>query len=121
MTKTRSEDTLILNALTPGVTSMSSVYNALTLFSNLKKDGDSSSRFNIIFFQEDGPNYLENFTLNPDYIVMALKSLEPVIVKGNVGGGIFLGIAILIDVFKRISEKSFRLLILTDLESYRQL
>ena len=114
MTKTRSEDTLILNALTPGVTSMSSVYNALTLFSNLKKDGDSSSRFNIIFFQEDGPNYLENFTLNPDYIVMALKSLEPVIVKGNVGGGIFLGIAILIDVFKRISEKSFRLLILTD-------
>jgi len=114
MTKTRSEDTLILNALTPGITSMSPVYNAITLFSNLKKDRDSSSRFNIIFFQEDGPNYLENFTLNPDYTVMALKSLEPVIVKGNVGGGIFLGIAILIDVFKRISEKGFRLLILTD-------
>lgn len=45
---------------------------------------------------------------------MALKSLEPVIVKGNVGGGIFLGISVIIDVFKRVSEKSFRLIILTD-------
>ena len=114
MPKTRSEDTLILFALTPGITSMTPVYNALTLLSNLKKDGDSSSRFNIIFFQEDGPNYLENFTLNAEYIVMALKSLEPVIVKGNVGGGIFLGISIIIDVFKKVSEKSFRLIILTD-------
>ena len=114
MPKTRSEDTLILFALTPGITSMTPVYNALTLLSNLKKDGDSSSRFNIIFFQEDGPNYLENFTLNAEYIVMALKSLDPVIVKGNVGGGIFLGISIIIDVFKKVSEKSFRLIILTD-------
>ncbi|TFG30762.1 MAG: hypothetical protein EU532_00285 [Promethearchaeota archaeon] len=114
MTKSFSEDTLILNALSPGITSMTAVYSALTLFTNLKKDGDTSSRFNIIFFQEDGPNYLENFTLNPEYIIMALKSLEPAIVKGNVGGGIFLGIAILIDVFKKISEKSFRLIILTD-------
>ena len=114
MPRTRSEDTLILYALTPGITSMTPVYNALTLFGTLKKDGDSSSRFNIIFFQEDGPNYLENFTLNSEYIIMALKSLEPVIVKGNVGGGIFLGISIIIDVFKKISEKSFRLIILTD-------
>jgi len=114
MPKTRSEDTLILFALTPGITSMTPVYNGLTLLGNLKKDADPSSRFNIIFFQEDGPNYLEHFTLNPEYIVMALKSLEPVIVKGNVGGGIFLGISVIIDVFKRVSEKSFRLIILTD-------
>lgn len=114
MPKTHSEDTLILFALTPGITSMSPVYKALTLLGNLKKDADPSSRFNIIFFQEDGPNYLEKFTLNAEYIVMALKSLEPVIVKGNVGGGIFLGISIIIDVFKKVSEKSFRLIILTD-------
>ncbi|MFX1444350.1 MAG: hypothetical protein ACFFHV_13125 [Promethearchaeota archaeon] len=114
MPKTRSEDTLILFALTPGIISMTPVYNGLTLFGNLKKDADPSSRFNIIFFQEDGPNYLENFTLNPEYIVMALKSLEPVIVEGNVGGGIFLGISIIIDIFKKVSEKSFRLIILTD-------
>jgi hypothetical protein len=114
MPKALSEDTLVLFALTPGISSMAPVYNALTLLGNLKKDADPSSRFNIIFFQEDGPNYLEHFTLNPEYIVMALKSLEPVIVKGNVGGGIFLGISIIIDVFKKVSEKSFRLIILTD-------
>ena len=114
MSKSRSEDTLILFALTPGITIMTPVYNALTLLGNLKKDADPSSRFNIIFFQEDGPNYLENFTLNADHMVMALKSLEPVIVKGNVGGGIFLGISIIIEVFKKVSEKSFRLIILTD-------
>ena len=114
MTKTRSEDTLIINALTPGITEMGPVYDALTNFTNLKKDDDKSSRFNIIFFQEDGPNYLENFTLNPEYIITTLKSLEPVIVEGNVGGGLFLGIAMIIDVFKKISEKRFRLMILTD-------
>ncbi len=114
MAKIRSEDTLLINALTPGITNMEPVYKALTLFTTLKKDRDKSSRFNIIFFQEDGPNYLENFTLNPEFIIMTLKSLEPVIVKGNVGGGIFLGIAIIIDVFKKISEKSFRLIVLTD-------
>ncbi|MFX0069732.1 MAG: hypothetical protein ACFFAO_01450 [Candidatus Hermodarchaeota archaeon] len=114
MGRTQSEDTLILNALTPGITNMGVIYDALTLFTNLKKSKDSSSRFNVIFFQEDGPNYLEHFTLNPDYIVMALKSLEPVIVRGNVGGGIFLAISIIIDVFRRVSDKSFRLIILTD-------
>jgi len=114
LTKTHSEDTLIINALTPGITEMDPVYNALTRFTNLKKDNDKSSRFNIIFFQEDGPNYLENFTLNPEYITMTLKSLEPVIVEGNVGGGIFLGISMIIDVFKKISEKRFRLIVLTD-------
>ena len=114
MTKTRSEDTLIINALTPGITEMDPVYNALTNYTNIKKDNDKSSRFNIIFFQEDGPNYLESFTLNPEYITSTLKSLEPVIVEGNVGGGLFLGIAMIIDVFKKISEKRFRLLILTD-------
>ncbi|TFG06919.1 MAG: hypothetical protein EU539_06390 [Promethearchaeota archaeon] len=114
MGKSKSEDTLILYALTPGLSHMASVYEALSLFSNLKKSTDPSNRFNIIFFQEDGPNFLESFTLNPDYIIMALKSLEPVIVKGNVGGGIFLSISIIIDVFKKVSEKSFRLIVLSD-------
>ena len=79
MAKTRSEDTLILNAFTPGVTFMEPVYNAVEHFCKIKKKIDESSRFNIILFQEDGPNYLEHFTLNPKNILIALKSLEPVI------------------------------------------
>jgi len=114
MVKTRSEDTLILNGFTPGETAMGSIYKGLEHFCEIKKSIDESSRFNIILFQEDGPNYLEHFTLNPENILIALKSLEPVIVKGNIGGGIFVAISFIIDVFKRISEKTFRLIILTD-------
>ena len=87
MVKTRSEDTLILNGFTPGETAMGLVYEALENFCEIKKSIDESSRFNIILFQEEGPNYLEHFTLNPENILIALKSLEPVIVKGNIGGG----------------------------------
>jgi len=112
--KTRSEDTLIFNALTPGITDMNLIYEAIEDFCKAKQNADPSDRFNIILFQEDGPNYLEDFTLNPENILIALKSLEPMIVKANVAGGIFVAITFIIDVFKRISEKCFRLIILTD-------
>jgi len=114
MENTRSEDTLIFNALTPNLTKMSLIYEAIEDFCNAKKSADPSDRFNIILFQEDGPNYLEDFTLNPDNILIALKSLEPVLVRANVAGGIFTAITFIIDVFKKISEKCFRLIMLTD-------
>jgi len=110
----RSEDTLILNILTPGETNVIPVYNALELFLHLKKSTDESNRFNIIFFLEDGPNYLESFTLNPEHILFAIKSLNKEMVRGNVGGGLFVAISFIIDVFKKIPEKTFRLIILTD-------
>ena len=112
--KTRSEDTLIFNALTPDITNMETVYQAIEEFCNIKKKADPSERFNIILFQEDGPNYLEDFTLNPENILIALKSLEPILVKANVAGGIFVALTFIIQVFKKISEKCFRLIILTD-------
>jgi len=114
MAKPQSEDILILNTLTPGITAMKPIYDAISMFCQIKKSLDKSCRFNIVFFQDDGPNYLENFTLNPEYIINAIQTLEPVIVGGNIGGGIFLAISIIIDVFKKVSEKSFRLIILTD-------
>lgn len=115
--KTRSEDTIIFNALTPEITDMDYAYEAIDHFCSLKKEKDPSDRFNIILFQEDGPNYLEDFTLNPEHILIVLKSLEPVMVQANVAGGIMTAITFIIDVYKRISEKIFRLLILTDSKS----
>jgi hypothetical protein len=114
LVNTSSEDTLIFNGLTPQITDMQTVYNAIENFCELKKDSDSSERFNIIIFQEDGPNYLQDFTLNPDHILIALKSLEPVIVRANIAGGIFVAVTFIIDVFKKISQKTFRLIVLTD-------
>jgi len=111
---TLSEDTLIFNALTLEITDMDQVCEALDHFMKLKKEKDQSDRFNLILFQEYGPNYLNDFTLNPENILMALKTLEPTIVQGNLASGIFVAITFIIEVYKRISQKAFRLIILTD-------
>jgi hypothetical protein len=114
---TRSEDTLILYALTPGYyhpEEMSLIYESLQEFCDKKKATDHSDRFNIVLFQEDGPNYLEDFTLNPENVLIALKSLEPMIVEANMSGGIMVSATFIIDVFKNIPNKCFRMVILTD-------
>jgi len=119
LSDTRSEDTLIFNGLTPGITDFLIVYDALKEFLEKKKEMDHSDRFNVILFQEDGPNYLEEFTLNPENVLIALKSLEPMLSRANIAGGIMVAITFIIDVFKKISDKCFRLIILTDKGSYK--
>ncbi|MBN1800901.1 MAG: hypothetical protein JW891_05300 [Candidatus Lokiarchaeota archaeon] len=112
----RSEDTLIFYALTPGYSpkQLNFIYNALEDFCAKKKELDRSDRFNVVLFQEDGPNYLQDFTLNPDNVLIALKSLEPMIVKANVSGGIMVAVTFIIDVYKKIPDKCFRIIVLTD-------
>jgi len=116
---TRSEDTLVFNALSPGITEYPIVFDALKEFLEKKNSIDRSDRFNIILFQEDGPNYLEGFTLNPENILIALKSLEPMLARANVASGMILAMTFIIDVYKKISDKCFRLIILTDQESHK--
>jgi hypothetical protein len=77
---------------------------------------DPSDRFNLIIFNKDGPNYLEHFTFDPNLILKTLKSLERSMVKANIASGIFVATTFIIEVFKRITEKIFRLLILIDYE-----
>ena len=109
-----SEDSLLLNALTPDITNMKDVYKALDQFLTKKKREDPTDRFNIILFQESGPNYLNDFTLNPENILLALNSLEPTIIEANIAWGIFIAATFIIDVYKRISHKSFRLIVMKD-------
>ena len=116
---TRSEDCLIFNGLTPEITKMNRVYDAIAEFMKKKQAVDLSDRFNFIIFQEDGPNYLNNFTLYPDYIINTLKSLNATITRANIAGGIFVAVTFIIEVFKKISEKVFRLIILVDEGSRR--
>ena len=69
----RSEDSLIFYGLTPGKTKIGVVQKALKKFFEKKKALDPSDRFNIIFFEENAPHYLEDFTLNPEHILNILK------------------------------------------------
>jgi len=112
--KTRSEDTIIFSALTPGITDIGKVHNLLEDFFRLKQSIDHNDRFNIIVFTKTGPKYLEDFTLNADYVLNALKTLEPEMARANLSGGIFIAATFTAEVFKKISGKVFRLIILSD-------
>jgi hypothetical protein len=118
MESTKSEDCLIFYALTPEVTKLRQVEAIIENFMLNKKSIDQSDRFNLIWFQNDGPNYLDHFTFDSEYILKTLKSLGKNIANANIAGGIFIAITFIIEVYKKISEKFFRLLILVDEGAY---
>lgn len=114
METTRSEDTLIFLALNPKITNFSLILDQLRKFMNAKQSVDPTDRFNFIIFEENRPVYLEDFTFNGDLILSQLKELKSKIIKSNMAGGIFVAITFIIDVFKTVGGKTFRLLIITD-------
>ncbi|MFW9901334.1 MAG: hypothetical protein ACFFDY_08600 [Candidatus Thorarchaeota archaeon] len=83
-----------------------------------KQANDLSDRFNLILFLPDGPNYLDHFTFDSNNILSMLKSVENEISTANIAGGIFVATTFVIEVYKKISEKIFRLLIIVDEGSY---
>ena len=118
MESKKSEDCLIFYGFTPEVTKLRQVYDPIADFMRNKQIIDPSDRYNLILFLKDGPNYLDHFTFDPEYILNTLKSLNREIVTPNIAGGIFIAITFIIEVYKKISEKLFRLIILLDEGAY---
>ena len=118
MESKKSEDVLIFYGFTPKVTKLRYVYDAIADFMKNKQFIDPSDRFNLILFLKDGPNYLDHFTFDPEYILSTLKSLNKDIATPNIAGGIFIAITFIIEIYKKISEKNFRLIILLDEGAY---
>ena len=116
---TKSEDTLIFAALTPKVVKLKTMYKILQDFADNKQAFDLSDRFNVILFQESGPVYLDDFSFSFDNILKLLKDYDSKLVRANVAGGIFVAATFIIDVYKKISDKAFRLIILTDKGSFK--
>jgi hypothetical protein len=110
----KSEDTLIFYGLTPELTKVKAVYNSLSEYMGKKQSIDPSDRFNLILFLLDGPNYLDHFSFDSNNILSMLKSVENEISIANIAGGIFVATTFVIEVYKKISEKIFRLLIIID-------
>jgi hypothetical protein len=115
---TKSEDCLIFYSLTPELTEVKNVYDSILEFMEKKQAKDPSDRFNLILFLPDGPNYLDHFTFDTNHILSMLKSVENDITKANIAGGVFVATTFVIEVYKKISEKIFRLLIIVDDGSY---
>ncbi|MFO8017857.1 MAG: hypothetical protein R6U96_04425 [Promethearchaeia archaeon] len=119
MGQTNSEDTLLFIALSSKAIKKKNLYDGLEEFANKKLGIDPSDRFNIIIFTQSGPAYLEDFTFDFNNIIDALNEYRDSRVKSNIAGGIFVAATFIIDVFKKISDKVFRLLILIDKNSVK--
>ena len=118
MEYSKSEDCLIFYAFTPKYTKFRLVSSAILDFMKNKQATDPSDRFNFVVYLKDGPNYLDHFVFDPVYIMSSLKSLNKDIVRANLAGGIFIAITFIIEIYKKISQKFFRLVILADSATY---
>lgn len=114
MTPRISEDCLIFYGFSPEIKRFRKVFNQISDFVKNKIEIDPSGRFNFILYLESGPNYLDQFTLNSEHLLKTLKLLSNNIIKANSAQGILFGLSLLIENFKKTSNKLFRLLVLLD-------
>ncbi|MFX0155966.1 MAG: hypothetical protein ACFE9Q_15695 [Candidatus Hodarchaeota archaeon] len=121
MTTIISEDCLIFYGLSPEITKFHQVFREISDFMKNKQKIDPSGRFNFILFLNNGPNYLDHFTLNLEYALKTLKVLSNDIINPNIVKGIIIAISLLIENFKKTSKKLFRLLVLLDDSTYKNL
>ncbi|MHA1727779.1 MAG: hypothetical protein ACTSWY_03495 [Promethearchaeota archaeon] len=114
MEAVRSEDTLIFFALSKEVSKISSILESVNKFFETKQGIDPTDRFNFIAFIKNKPVYLEDFTFNAPLVISEVNKLIPEMTAINMAGGLFVAITFIIDVFKIVGGKTFRLIILTD-------
>src|SRR6056297_426123 len=110
----KSEDLLVLFACHESTSNLKKVIKALNHMFEIKRENDSTDRFNFIAFQENGPVFFEDFLFDYDYIIDSLDDMKGSLVPANLSGGIMVAITFIIDVFKIVGDKVFRLLIIND-------
>jgi len=109
-----SEDTLVFLAVDSNFTSMDAIVKALENFFQLKSSLDASDRFNLVFFTEKGPVYVEDFTFKWDLLIKLLKDYHDNIVNPSFENGLFLALTFILDIYKLVSGKYFRILVIKD-------
>ena len=114
VTEEKSEDIMVLFGVNPNVSKINVVLRELDNFFSQKQAYDGTDRYNFIAFESNGPIYFEDFLFEPEFIIDALKDLTPQLVAPNIAGGIMTAITFIIDVFKIVGGKVFRLLVITD-------
>jgi hypothetical protein len=79
-----------------------------------KQEQDSTDRFNFCAYEANGPMYYDDFLLDRSYIIKALNDLKPNLATPNLTGGIFVGLTNIIETFKLVGSKCFRMIVLMD-------
>jgi hypothetical protein len=109
----RSEDTIIALDFDPKNVNMRMVKGGLKAFFEKKHAADKSDRFNLVLFHGN-PSYLEDFTFKFEYILSLIDEDPQHINTVPVENVIFMCLTFLIEVFKKVGQKFFRIIILTD-------
>ena len=109
-----SEDTLIFLAIDNEFTNMDAIIKALEDFFQTKSALDSTDRFNLIFFTDKGPMYFDDFTFKWDFLLNQLRENKEKLVQPNFEGGLFIALTFILDIFKLVSGKYFRILVIKD-------
>jgi len=114
MTDFRSEDTLVVLAISPKVTRFELLLKDLEVFFRQKQETDQTDRFNFIAFQKSGPTYLEDFSFNLELVMDNLEQVRKRWGEVNFAGGFFLALTFILDVFKKVGGKTFRIIVIND-------
>ncbi|MBN2150403.1 MAG: hypothetical protein JW839_03050 [Candidatus Lokiarchaeota archaeon] len=109
-----SEDTLVFLAVDSNFTSMDAIVKAMEDFFKLKSSLDPSDRFNLVFFTDKGPMYVEDFTFKWEQLLALLKREKEQIVNPSFESGLFLALTFILDIYKLVSGKYFRILVIKD-------
>jgi hypothetical protein len=109
-----SEDTIVFLAVDSNFTSMDAIVKALENFFKTKSSLDPTDRFNLVFFTEKGPIYVEDFTFKWELLVQLLKDYHEKIVNPSFEDGLFLVLTFILDIYKLVSGKYFRILVIKD-------
>jgi hypothetical protein len=112
--QTRSEDSLILFLIDPKITNIDRVLGELNRFFKRKQEIDGTDRFNFVAFESNGPVYFEDFLFETQYISDALAGLKGELGRPNPAGAIMVAVTFIIDVFKLVGGKVYRIIALTD-------
>ncbi|MEX2682314.1 MAG: hypothetical protein Q6373_012005 [Candidatus Sigynarchaeota archaeon] len=109
----RSEDTILALDCDPKNVEWKLIKKGIKKFFETKRAIDESDRFNLVLFRGN-PSYLEDFTFKIEYLLSLIdedpKSINAIPIE-NV---IFMSLTFLIEVFKKVGQKFFRIIILTD-------
>ncbi|MHA1681173.1 MAG: hypothetical protein ACTSUE_09200 [Promethearchaeota archaeon] len=109
-----SEDTLVFLAVDREFTSMDAIIKAVEEFFKVKSSLGHTDRFNLVFFLEKGPVFLEDFTFQWNFLIEQLKKNKDNIAKPDLEGGLFIALTFILDIYKLVSGKYFRILVIKD-------
>jgi hypothetical protein len=110
-----SEDTVVFLAVDSKFTEMDAVAKAVGEFFKTKSALDPTDRFNILYYTTKGPIFVEDFTFKTDFLLKLLSQNLDKIEKPVIESGMMLVLTFILNIYKLVSGKYFRILVVKDI------